>query len=232
MNRWTVVLAGSILGTAACGFHGTAPGQPPADSQVIAPNNILDFNSLYGQNCAGCHGADGKGGAAIALGDPVYLAIADDAAIRTVTANGVASTAMPAFAQSSGGSLTDQQIGVIVAGIRTRWAKPDCLQGANAPPYAAQTAGDASHGANVYDTYCSSCHGAGGKGGEHASSILDKSYLALVSDQGLRTTVIAGRPEMGAPDWRGDLPGKPMSPNDVSDVVAWLVAQRTGGGIR
>ena len=59
-----------------------------------------------------------------------------------------------------------------------------------------------------------------------ASSIVDGSYLALVSDQNLRTTVIAGRPEMGAPDWRGDVPGKPMSPEDVSDVVAWLAAQR------
>ena len=59
------------------------------------------------------------------------------------------------------------------------------------------------------------------------ASIVDGSYLALVSDQNLRTTVIAGRPELGAPDWRGDVPGKPMSPEDVSDVVAWLAAQRT-----
>ena len=47
-----------------------------------------------------------------------------------------------------------------------------------------------------------------------------------MSDQGLRTIVIVGRPELGAPDWRGDVPGKPMSPQDVSDVVAWLAAQR------
>ena len=33
-------------------------------------------------------------------------------------------------------------------------------------------------------------------------------FLALVSDQGLRTIVIAGRPELGAPDWRGNVPGK------------------------
>ena len=61
---------------------------------------------------------------------------------------------------------------------------------------------------------------------QRASSIVDGSYLALVSDQNLRTTVIVGRPELGAPDWRGDVPGKPMSPEDVSDVVAWLAAQR------
>jgi len=216
-----LVLATLILLGTACKLH------PPADSQVVAPDKILDFTVLYSENCAGCHGPDGKGGLAIALGDPVYLAIADDAAIRAITAQGVSGTAMPAFAQSSGGSLTGAQIDAIVAGIRT-WAKPGFLSGSNPPPYTAQAPGDPSRGAKVYDAFCSSCHGAGG----HASSIVDESYLALVSDQGLRTTVIVGRPELGAPDWRGDVPGKPMSPEDVSDVVAWLAAERTGGGIR
>ena len=96
----------------------------------------------------------------------------------------------------------------------------------HAPPYAAQGPGDPKRGADVYGTYCSSCHGADGHGGKRASSIVDGSYLALVSDQNLRTTVIVGRHELGAPDWRGDVPGKPMSPEDVSDVVAWLAAQR------
>ena len=56
-----------------------------------------------------------KGGAAIALADPVYLAIADDATILRVTADGVPGTSMPAFAQPAGGMLTDAQIEVIVA---------------------------------------------------------------------------------------------------------------------
>jgi hypothetical protein len=55
---------------------------------------------------------------------------------------------------------------------------------------------------------------------------VDPAYLALVSDQGLRTTVIVGRPELKAPDWRGDVPGKAMSPDEISDVVVWLAAQR------
>jgi hypothetical protein len=48
----------------------------------------------------------------------------------------------------------------------------------------------------------------------------------LESDQDLRTNVIVGRPELGAPDWRGDVPGKPISAQEISDVVAWLAAQR------
>jgi mono/diheme cytochrome c family protein len=214
------------LATTACGSRDLPPGRPPAESQVIPPTKIMDFNLLYASNCAGCHGPDGKGGAAIGLGNPVYLAIADNATLTRVTANGVPGTSMPAFAQHSGGMLTDDQIEAIVHGIRGLWGKPDALRDANPPPYAAQDSGDAKRGAAVYGTYCSSCHGAEGRGGKRASSIVDSSYLALVSDQSLRTTVIVGRPEMGAPDWRNDLPGKPMSADDVSDVVAWLAAQR------
>jgi mono/diheme cytochrome c family protein len=196
----------------------------------MRPTSAMDFNLLYAKNCAGCHGPDGKGGAAIALSDPVYLAIADDAAIGRVTANGVRGTSMPAFAQHSGGMLTDEQVQVIVGGIRSRWAKPDAVRGAHPPPYAPQTPGDPKRGEAVYGVYCSSCHGPAGAGAR-ASSIVGP-YLALVSDQNLRTTVIAGRPEIGAPDWRGNQPGKTMSPEEVSDVVAWLAAQRPQGGSR
>jgi cytochrome c oxidase cbb3-type subunit III len=159
------------------------------------------------------------------LANPTFLAIADDNVIRRIAANGVPGTPMPAFAQSAGGMLTDKQIDALVRGIRS-WEKPDALRGTTAPPYAASSPGDAQHGADAYRTYCSSCHGAEGRGGSKASSIVDGSYLALVSDQQLRTIVIAGRPELDAPDWRGDVEGRPMSPQDISDVVAWLSSQR------
>jgi cytochrome c oxidase cbb3-type subunit 3/ubiquinol-cytochrome c reductase cytochrome c subunit len=55
---------------------------------------------------------------------------------------------------------------------------------------------------------------------------VDGSFLGLVSDQGLRTTIIAGRPDIGQPDWKSDVSGRPLTAQDVSDVVAWLAAQR------
>jgi len=226
MNRRAIPVISTIIIIAlvTCGACSNSRGAPRADSEVVPPGQVVDFNLLYGQNCAGCHGAQGKGGAAIALANPVFLAIADDAAIRRTTANGVPGTPMPAFAQSAGGMLTDKQIDALVRGIRS-WTKPDALGNATPPPYAAQ-AGNEQRGADAYRTYCSSCHGADGHGGSKASSIVDGSYLALVSDQELRTIVIAGRPELGAPDWRGNVEGRPMSAQDVSDVVAWLSSQR------
>ena len=208
-----------------CGC-GSPHGQPLKDSETLAPNQILNFDVLYAQNCSGCHGTEGRGGAAIALADPVYLAIADDNAIRKVIANGVRGTSMPAFAESSGGMLTDKQIEVITAQIRSRWSKPGILAGANPPSYAAKSAGNTLQGEVAYKTYCESCHGPGGRGGPKGSSITDDSFLALVSDQGLRTIVIAGRPELGAPDWRENIPGKPMTDQDITDVVAWLASRR------
>jgi cytochrome c oxidase cbb3-type subunit 3 len=202
-------------------------GQPQQGSETLAPNEVLEFQTLYSENCAGCHGPEGRGGATIALADPVYLAIADDAAIRKVISNGVRGTAMPAFAASAGGMLTDKQIDVITSEIRSRWSQRGILGAANPPSYAPKSAGDAQRGEVAYKTYCESCHGPGGRGGPKGSAIADDSFLALVSDQGLRTIVIAGRPELGAPDWRGNVSGKPMSEQEVTDVVAWLGSRRS-----
>ena len=144
--------------------------------------------------------------------------------IRRAASAGVRRSLMPAFARTSGGMLTDSQIDVLVRGVRG-WEKPDALAGAAAPPYAGG-GGDAGRGADVYRKFCESCHGPNGAGGPKAGSIVDGSFLGLVSDQSLRTTVLAGRPDLGQPDWRNDVSGQPMTAEDVSDVVAWLAAQR------
>jgi cytochrome c oxidase cbb3-type subunit 3 len=214
-----------VVLTLAC--SGCRPGYNPAPSEVLRPQQVLNFEQLYQENCAGCHGSQHNAGAAVELTGAVYLAIADDATVRRITAEGVRGTAMPAFAQSRGGMLTDQQIDALVAGIRARERRP---LGATPPSYTALATADPQRGGEVYDTFCSSCHGASGRGGSRAASIVDGPYLALVSDRYLRTIVIVGRPELGAPDWRDNVPGKPMSEQDVSDVVAWLAAQRRGNG--
>jgi cytochrome c oxidase cbb3-type subunit III len=145
--------------------------------------------------------------------------------LRQVIAHGVPSTAMPAFAEHDGGSLTDAQIDILVTGMQSQWGRPDAVQDVALPPYRRE-AGDGQRGAVVYSTFCAHCHGEGGRGGARGGSIVDPNYLALVSDQHLRTTVITGRPDLGKPDWRANVPGQPMTPQDIADVVTWLTAQR------
>lgn len=217
----SVLLAATLL--AGCGVP---PGQPRASSVTPAPNDVMEFDALYGENCAGCHGIDGRGGAALALANPVYLAIADEQSIHAVVADGVRGTSMPAFAARAGGMLTEQQIDALVAGIRSRWSDPAVLAGANPPSYAATSAGDIRRGEVAYRTFCQSCHGADGQGGPNGSAITNDSFLALTSNQGLRTMVIVGRPELRAPDWRGNVAGRSMSDQEITDVVSWLVSRR------
>lgn len=226
MNNLRHLSVCAVLGVMLLSGCSSPHGQPQKDSEIFAPNEVLDFKSLYADNCAGCHGNEGRGGAAIALADPVYLGIADDAAIRKVIANGISGTSMPAFANSAGGMLTDKQIDVITNGMRSSWSKSGILDGTNPPSYAAKSNGDAQQGEVAYGKYCASCHGATGQGSTKGSAITNDSFLALVSDQGLRTIVIAGRPELGAPDWRGNVTGKPMSDQEITDVVAWLASRR------
>ena len=171
----SLVLAASVTVLAQ-----EAPEVGPKPPLVVKPmesrlGNLIghaaDGKSNYRRYCAGCHGAHGRGGATIALSNPVYLAIADENVVRKVIANGVHGTSMPAFAQSAGGMLTDKQIDAITSGIFSHWRRKGLLDGTNAPAYAAKAAGNAAHGELAYGTYCASCHGPEGQGGPKGSAI-------------------------------------------------------------
>jgi mono/diheme cytochrome c family protein len=226
MSRIPYLCAFAVLPLVFLSACSTPNGQPQKGSEPVAPSQVVDFGTLYAQNCAACHGAEGRGGASIALANPVYLAIVDENAVHNVVATGVRGTSMPAFAQSAGGMLTEEQINVITSGILSRWGRKGILDGTNPPSYPAKTTGNGARGEIAFGTYCASCHGSEGGGGAKASAISNDSFLALVSNQGLRTLVITGRPELGAPDWRGNVPGKPMSDQEITDVVAWLASHR------
>jgi mono/diheme cytochrome c family protein len=210
------------------------PGRPLPEERWKPEADIVDFNQLYSRNCSGCHGANGRKGAAQPLNDPLYQAVITDDSLRRVSAEGVPGTNMPAFAESAGGSLTSAQIEALVSGMRAQWARPSEFKNVELPPYSLQDAiakgsgpGDPQRGAAVYQTFCAQCHGEGGRGGQKAGSIVNPNFLALVSDQYLRTIVITGRPDLNKPDWRSNLAGRAMTPQEISDVVAWLSSLRS-----
>jgi len=201
------------------------PGRPKPGDEVPRPEAVMSFDKLYAENCAGCHGVNGDNGAATNLANPEYEALVDDATLRDVIANGEKGTLMPGFGQNAGGSLTDAQVNAIVSGMRAKWAKGNALAGQNAPPYKSSGDGNEADGKRVYAMACARCHGATAQRPGSAGSILDGSFLALVNAQTIRTTVIAGRPDIGQPDWRGDVPGHPLTDGDINDVTAWLLSQ-------
>jgi cytochrome c553 len=87
------------------------------------------------------------------------------------------------------------------------------------PAYASSVPGNRS-GAGVYATACAGCHGSGGGG---RRTIVDARTGAVM----IRcSAVVFGRPDLGMPDWRGTDGGRPLSEQDIADLVAWMTARR------
>lgn len=229
-------MAGAAMSLALAGCT-PAPGRPGPGPLVGRPESELDFAVLFKDNCAGCHGDQGRDGASIMLANPAYIALAKDN-LRDVIAKGRKGTLMPAFAQSAGGMLTDKQVDALANGIVQHWSDAKSLSGQNPPPYATGLHGDATRGLAAYGEFCARCHGVNGGGGvmnakfepgrsgsATPGSLVNGSYLALFSDQYLRDVTIAGRPDQGMPDWRTDGP-QPMTDQQVTDIVAWMASKR------
>ncbi len=202
------------------------PGKPGPGPEVPRPEAVRSFDTLYAQNCAGCHGKTGEHGSAMDLANPEYEALVDVDTLRDVIGNGEKGTLMPGFNVKKGGLLTDEQIEALIQGMRGRWGKANAFGEATPPPFKAAKKGDASKGATVYREACARCHGENAQKPGKAGSILDGSFLALVNEQMVRTTVIAGRPDLGQPDWRGNIEGRALTDEEITNLTAWMMAQR------
>jgi cytochrome c oxidase cbb3-type subunit III len=219
-----------LLATLAVGC--SKSDEPMVDGQPIRSDQILDFATLYGLHCAGCHGANGQFGPAPPLNDPLFLAIVPDATLLQMVADGRPGTPMPAFSRKKGGTLTDEQVQAVANGIKSRWKParpepppPEYLLGAD------RSQGDAGRGRIVFDRACASCHGRDGLGGKNkVGPIHDPAFLALISDQAIRRFIITGRGDLKMPDFAEKLgrPAdfRPLSPTDVADLVEFVSAWR------
>jgi cytochrome c oxidase cbb3-type subunit 3/ubiquinol-cytochrome c reductase cytochrome c subunit len=187
---------------------------------VPRPEAELRFDVLYRQNCAGCHGAEGKNGAALEIANPVYQGWIDDASLTRWISNGMPHTQMPAFAISAGGTLTDKQIDALVRGMRQNWARASMDQSHHLPPYLQPADGDADRGRHVFDRACAPCHEAS------KQEITSPDYLALVSDQALRTIIVVERSNFEPRNSQMEKPEAALNDQDLSDVVKYLGSLR------
>jgi cytochrome c oxidase cbb3-type subunit 3/ubiquinol-cytochrome c reductase cytochrome c subunit len=224
----TSAIALSVFLITGCDLPGR-PKQAP-----VPADQVLDFGILYGQNCAGCHGIEGKLGPAPPLNDPLFRAIVPEEDLKEIVTRGRDKTLMPAFAQENGGALTAAQIQVLVkeikgvrykiidkqtagstkveivsdsGGIAPKWGIP-AQPPSNVPPYRAATdslTASRDKGVAVFARACAVCHGSQGQQGEIA--INNRAFLALISNQALRRYVITGRPDLDMPDFAGGRPG-------------------------
>lgn len=138
---------GAVL-LVACGVatgHAQAHAQTKADTAAGA--------QTFSRNCAGCHGADGRGGERapdIATNRVVTARSATD--LEAIVKNGVAGKGMPAFAY-----LGDQGVADVVGYLRV-------LQGKDV---VVKIAGDPGAGQSLFTgkAGCAQCHMVKGSGG-------------------------------------------------------------------
>ena len=229
LPRFRLVLAVLSVLLSACD---SLPGKPDPADRYVRPEAVMDFQTLFAENCRGCHGEGGKQGPAPLLADSLYLAYAGPSELRRIVSEGVPGTLMPAFLIEEGGTLRAAQIDALVAGMRASWGMGTRFHGQQLPSYRGTPGNDAdlatarARGRASFRTFCANCHGARGGGTDKAGSVFDPSFLALVSDQGLRTAVVVGRPDLGMPAYYSHAVGRPMRDEEIEDVVTWIAAHR------
>lgn len=213
-------LLAAVLGALAVAAACDPPGKPTNQNEEASA--ATDFPTLYATNCSGCHGDNGKNGPGRILNDSLYLSYIPRDELKKVLVYGRPGTAMPAWAKAHGGPLSDDQINTLVSGMYKSWGKPLNTHGNALPSYVAADAGDPASGKKVFARSCFLCHGPGAKVG----LVTSPSYLSLVSNQMLRTSIVVGRPDLGMPSYMFLKAGKPLTDSDITDVVAYLASLR------
>ncbi|MFD1611175.1 PQQ-dependent sugar dehydrogenase [Sphingomonas tabacisoli] len=125
---------GALFAAGVAALIGLAAG--PGRSQTFAATGKT-APQVVAETCSGCHGADLSGGRAPNLRSAAFLSGHSDDQLRTIVANGVPGTEMPAFKDM----LSSEEIARLVAFMRTP-AKAKF----EAPPYVADPDGQVVHG--------------------------------------------------------------------------------------
>lgn len=209
--------AALLAAIAACGRGPLPPGavEKPAP-EAPGLDTAEGVTAFWSNSCAGCHGADGTLGAARPLNDPLWWRTMPDAQVLEAVAVGLGRL-MPGFSgRAKGGPyiayahLGDADIDLVVKGLRAKWETP----GEAAPAGPAVKPGDASRGEAVFAASCISCHAEGSR-----DSVTSPLFLANITDQGLWSAVVFGRPDLGKP-------ASDLAPAEIADVVAYLASKR------
>jgi cytochrome c oxidase cbb3-type subunit 3/ubiquinol-cytochrome c reductase cytochrome c subunit len=216
----STLLVVALLAAVMCGCDESG-GRQRASMEVGRPEDEIHFTTLYTKDCAGCHGENGRNGAAIDLANPAYQALVDDISMRKWITQGLPGSLMTAFGTAAGGVLTNRQIDVLVDGMRKAWSRPGLIPDQRRPSYLQKEVGDSQRGERIFASKCGLCHRSS------RQEITSPAYLALVNDQSLRSIIIAGRADTGHPGWRTNASAAVISEQDVADIVAYLGSLRS-----
>ncbi len=177
--------------------------------------------ALYEENCAVCHGNDGRGGVGVPLALPDFQYAVSDQFLERTIRKGRPGRVMPAF-----NNLDDAQVKAIVRHIRS-WAPGKPI----AHP-SIKVKGDPVKGRALFAKNCAACHGSKGEGGKGtgvtfsrprdlpiiAPALNNRGFLYAASDQMIKATLMNGRE--GTPMVSFLKQG--LSEQDINDIVSFV----------
>ncbi|MET3665491.1 cytochrome-c oxidase, cbb3-type subunit III [Caulobacter sp. 1776] len=173
--------------------------------------------SVFGDNCATCHGIGGTGGKGYAnLRDDVWLWGGKLEDIQyTVThgvrtgADGARMSQMPAFGRDE--MLKPEQIDDLTEYVVRLSGRP-------------ADAGAIARAAPIFEAQCSACHGAEGKGNQEvgAPNLTDADWLYGADRAAIRGQIFAGNGGV-MPTWGGRL-----SPETIKAITVYIHANAGG----
>lgn len=192
------------------------PSRIDRQEEIDHQESIRVGKALYELSCAACHGNEGEGGVGPALNSRNLLATTPDETLVSLTRSGIPGTIMPAWGQTFGGPLTNEETLNLIAYIRS-WepTAPEIVEVAEEP--------DPLRGAAIYERTCFICHGANGQGTDEAPALNDPTRLSRLDNSWYRNTIIRGRPARGMPTW-----GTVLSPSQIDDLIALVDVWREG----
>jgi cytochrome c oxidase cbb3-type subunit 3 len=202
----------------------------PGSAQDLDEDKLQQGAQIFSENCAVCHGADGKGrvGATLAKDWP---SIRPDLQVKTTVENGVAGSPMPPWSQANGGPLTEDEIDALVYYILSwQTGGPQLIlptvtavqRPAITPPPG--VSGDPNQGAILFDQNCVVCHGPQGEG--RVGATLAKDWPSIRPDLLVKATIQRGVSGSTMPAW-GQENGGPLLEEEINNLVAYILTWST-----
>ncbi|MDP6523584.1 MAG: c-type cytochrome [Kiritimatiellia bacterium] len=173
---------------------------------------------VFARVCAQCHGHEGIGLIAPAIGGRQFLESSDDRFLRETISYGRTETPMRANLSGTHGmaDLSAQDIDDTITYMRTLQKKTFSTIGKSV------SQGDIATGRSMFARNCAQCHGDFG-GGESGPAIGRPTFLSTVSDGFIEGTIANGR---SGTEMRGFSPGQDalgeLGEADIRAIVAYL----------
>ncbi len=207
---WGLILMGLFfLAFPLFRFYEPAPRADAREAQLgyLAAEGA----ELFETNCSECHGRDGAGAIAPAIGSKEFLESVEDSQITQLTSLGVPGTEMVAYSNDLGGPLTSQQIKAIATYLRS------LEEDAFSKPNWRTPLEDENLAANeIVLLACSRCHGVDAEGVEEvAPDISQDSFTMMEADDWIAGRIADGYKLM--PRF-----GRILTEGQIADIVTYL----------